>query len=267
MNYWKYLKKPFFRRFRVNWQWNESYGDISLWEKVEFQSKSGALLRGIYGASLNKKVKGNIVCAHPMVISAKGFLIKNGHAEMFRKNGFNVLLFDINGFGESEDGDYNLPEDMFAAGKFMNEFSPGFKTGFYGVSFGGAMGVCGCAKDGQPYESAVFESAFTTLEEFWGRWLITKYWVKLGYVLFPKAMSEMRPIDKIKKINSLKKILWIAGDSDKLIPVEMGNRFKEASPVPSEYWIVPGAGHTLCYNAAPKEFETRVVKFFTDTLK
>jgi fermentation-respiration switch protein FrsA (DUF1100 family) len=267
MNYWKYLKKPFFGRFRVNWQWNESFGDISMWEKVEFHSKSGALIKGIFGNSLSSKVKGNIVCSHPMVTSAKGFFIRNGHAEMLRKNGFNILLFDFNGFGESGDGDYRLAEDILAAGNFMAKFSPKYKVGFYGVSFGGALGICACSNADQPYISAVFESPFTTLEEFWSRWFITKYWLKLGYILFPKAMSEMRPIDRIKDIGSLKKILFISGDKDKMIPTEMGNRLKTASPISSDYWIVSGAAHTRCYTTAPEEFETRVIKFFTDTLK
>ena len=267
MNYWKYFKKPFFGRFRVNWQWNESYGDISIWEKVEFHSKSGALIKGIYCNSLTKKVKGNLVCVHPMVTTAKGFFIKNGHAEMLRKNGFNLLLIDFNGFGESGDGDYNLPEDIFAAGNFMAEHSPKFKVGLYGVSFGAALGVCSCAKENHSYTSAVFESPFTTLEEFWTRKFLTKNMIKLGYKLFPKEMSEMRPIAKVKNITGLKKILWISGDSDKLIPTEMGDRLKNASPVSSEYWIVPDAGHTQCFKAAPKEFEKRVINFFTDTLK
>ena len=266
MNYWKYFKKPFFGRFRVNWKWNESFGDISIWEQVEFPSKSGALIKGIYCNSLSKP-KGNIVCSHPMVTTAKGFFIKNGHAEMLRRNGFNLLLFDFNGFGESGDGDYNLPEDIVAAGNFMAEFSPKLKVGFYGVSFGAALGVCACAKNNHPYVSAVFESPFTTLEEFWTRYFVTKYMVRLGYKLFPKEMSEMRPIEKIKSITGLKKILWMSGDSDKLIPTEMGNRLNNASPVPSEYWIVPEAGHTQCYQTAPKEFEKRAIKFFTDTLK
>lgn len=266
MNYWRLLKKPFFGRYRVEWQWGKAYGDISLWDRVEFKSRSGAMIRGVYGAALSGDIRGNIVCAHPMVTSAKGFFIRNGHAMMLRNSGFNILLFDFNGFGESEDGDYNLPADILAAGHFMNEKSPGYRTGFYGISFGAAMGVCACADENQPYRSAFFESAFTTLDEFWSRYPFPHFIIKYGSYIFPGQAYEMRPIEKIRKVTSLAAIQWVSGDADDLIPVEMGHRFKNASPVPSDYWIVPGAEHTVCYQAAGRDFEKRIISFFNETL-
>ena len=44
------------------------------------------------------------MCAHPMGVEAKGYYLKHGHGMALRQGGFNVLLFDFNGFGESGNG-------------------------------------------------------------------------------------------------------------------------------------------------------------------
>ncbi|MGE5455475.1 MAG: hypothetical protein ACM3O9_09785, partial [Methylocystaceae bacterium] len=200
MNYWSLLKKPFFGQFRKPWRWPAAYDDIERWQEVEFWSESGATLKGIYGAATTEQVSGSIVCAHPMVVSAKAFFLKHGQANTFRANGFNVLLFDINGFGESEDGDFNLPADIFAAGQTMASIAPDYPIGHYGISFGAAMGVCACAFPDQPYQAALFESPFTTLDEFWRKYYLPYIFLQAGNVIFPRAMSELRPIDKLLKI-------------------------------------------------------------------
>jgi len=263
---WPLLKKPFFGQFQKTWQWPSAYDDISRWQEVHFLSDSGAMLKGIYGAATTQITKGNIVCAHPMVVSAKGFFLKHGHANMFRDNGFNVLLFDINGFGESEDGDYNLPADMRAAGQAMAGLAPKHTVGYYGISFGAAMGVCACAHPDQPYQAALFESPFTSLDEFWRKYPLPYIFLRTGNIILPRTMSELRPIDKLAKVQGLKKILWVYGDADADTPPEMGRRFREASPVASDLWIVPGASHTKCFSTATEEFTAKAVNFFSNTL-
>lgn len=266
MSFWSIVKKPFFGQFRKPWQWPAAYDNIERWQEVTIKSDSGATLKGLFGTATTATVRGNIVCAHPMVVGAKAFFLKHGQANMFRENGFNVLIFDINGFGESEEGDYNLPADMFAAGHVMAVLAPEYPTGFYGISFGAAMGVCACALPGQPYQAALFESPFTTLDEFWRKYRIPYLFLKTGNIILPKTMAEMRPIEKLSKINGLQNILWVYGDADTDTPAEMGSRFQKYSPVPSELWVVPGASHTKCFQTAPEEFSERAVKFFMASL-
>lgn len=266
MNYWALLKKPFFGQFRKPWRWPAAYDNPERWQEVAFKSDSGAKLKGLYGAATTENTIGSIVCAHPMVVNAKGFFLKHGQANMFRENGFNVLIFDINGFGESEEGDYNLPADMRAAGQKMAMLAPDYQIGFYGISFGAAMGVCACAHPDQPYQAALFEAPFTTLDEFWRKYHLPYVCIRTGNIVFPRTMTEMRPIEKLTKVSNLKNILWVYGDADTDTPMEMGARFHKASPVPSELWIVPGASHTRCYAVAPDKFTEKAVRFFTASL-
>ncbi|HQD90503.1 MAG TPA: alpha/beta hydrolase [Syntrophomonadaceae bacterium] len=262
MNFWSIVKAPFFGQFRQPWQWPTAYDKIERWQQVRIKSASGATLKGLFGVAEAETVRGNIVCAHPMGVGAKAFFLKHGQANIFRQNGFNVLLFDFNGFGESEEGDYNLPADILAAGQVMTELFPGYSTGLYGISFGAAMGICACALPGHPYQAALLESPFTTLDEFWRKYRIPYLFIKAGNILLPQIMKEMRPIDKLEKIHGLKKILWVYGDMDTDTPVRMGCRFQKASPVPSELWVVPEASHTKCFQTAPEAFTQKAIEFF-----
>ena len=58
------------------------------------------------------KSKGTIILAHPYLADAKLFFLRRGHAEMYLKLGFDVFLFDFNGFGESPFLNFEYEEDL-----------------------------------------------------------------------------------------------------------------------------------------------------------
>ena len=95
------LRKPFFGRFEVPWEFPRE-SDPAEWDRVMFRGAYGARLSGLAGAAKSESVQGALVLAHPMGKSAKGFWLRHGHAELFRRAGFHVLAFDFNGYGESE---------------------------------------------------------------------------------------------------------------------------------------------------------------------
>lgn len=86
------LRKPFFGRFEVSWTW-PSPDDAAKWERFTFESPAGARLVGLWGPA-EGSANATLVLAHPMGKAAKGFWLRQGHADLFRCSGFNVLLFD-----------------------------------------------------------------------------------------------------------------------------------------------------------------------------
>ncbi len=216
---------------------------------------------------MNDNVKGNIVCAHPMGYSAKGYFLKNGIADYLRNNGYNVVIFDFNGFGDSTDGDYNLPEDILAAGQYLQTKAPGFKLGIFGISFGAAMAVCALQKKENPYSSAVFESTFTSLVEFWAHFGMLGKFIKLLPLLTPGIEKKMNALYNVDKIKNTEKILWIHGDADKQTPVEMGIRLQKAANISSDLWVVPGGKHAKCFSMSPELYREKMLGFFDATLK
>jgi pimeloyl-ACP methyl ester carboxylesterase len=87
------------------------------WQRVSIPSPTGATLVGLV-AEAEGDPAGTLVLAHPMGKAAKGFWLRHGHAELFRRAGFHVLVFDFNGFGESEAVSFDYPSDALAAGRF-----------------------------------------------------------------------------------------------------------------------------------------------------
>jgi hypothetical protein len=93
------LKFPLLGRYAVRWHWPPGV-DLAQWDRISFESGSGAKLAGLY-ASATIESKGVVVCAHPLRRDAKGYFMSTGRAKMLRRNGYDVLLFDFNGFSSS----------------------------------------------------------------------------------------------------------------------------------------------------------------------
>jgi len=263
---YRLFKKPFFSRFQKTWRWPENYKAIDSWEEITFQSESKSMISGLYGASTNSRIKGNIVCAHPMGISAKGYFLKRNIADQLRKEGFNILLFDFNGFGNSTDGDLNLPADVYGAGKYIQQKYPQLKLGIFGISFGASMSICSFSREDNPYTSAVFESAFTSLREFWAHFGLLGQFIKLFPILLPAMERRMNALYNTPMIKNTKEILWIHGAEDIQTPPEMGIRFEQSAPLISERWIVPKGKHADCFDQNPEEYLNKVITFFKRTL-
>ena len=113
--FYKALKKPFFGQFMVPWKNPLPDQEYAQWKRFDLSSKTGANIRAIYKAAAN--ARGTVVLGHPMGKPAKGLFLKNGHAQRLIEKGFNVMLFDTNGFGESTMGSFNFYHDKEAVAK------------------------------------------------------------------------------------------------------------------------------------------------------
>lgn len=96
-------------------------------------------LAGLWGPAGGEAI-GTLVLAHPMGKAAKGFLLRYGHADLFRKSGFHVLAFDANGFGASAAASFNYPGDILATGLWEQGRHPALAVGLVGASFGAGWG-------------------------------------------------------------------------------------------------------------------------------
>lgn len=116
------FEKPFFGHFMVNWRNPLSEDEKKNWTEFSVLSKSGATLSGLYAIANNPKA--TIVLGHPMGKEAKGYFLKNGYTDLLLSNGYNVVIFDINGFGESSMGNFSYYEDIVSISKKAKELFP-----------------------------------------------------------------------------------------------------------------------------------------------
>jgi len=268
LNAYPWIKNRFFGAPDGPWLWPSLYEEKETWQEVSFTSPTNARLTGLYGeAANNTQTRGNIVCAHPLIASAKGFYLKSGMADALRKQGYNVLVFDFNGFGNSENLNFEWPGDVLAAGKKLKELNPSLPQGLLGVSLGGSMGICACSDPDHDFDVIVTEGAFTSLEEFWVHFPTQYYVVKLmSFFVAKKRTRKLRAIYHAARMTKLRGALYICGENDPYSPPEMGLEFQKMSNIPSEVWIVAGADHTKCLDTDPKAYQDKVFSFFNQHL-
>lgn len=260
------LRKPFFGRFEVPWTWPPG-SDQAGWERVAFTNPRDARLAGLWGTA-NGDTQGTLVLAHPMGKAAKGFWLRYGHASLFRRSGFNVLLFDANGFGESEPSSFDYPADILAAGLFVQAHAPGLPVGLVGASFGAGWGLCSMARAGSPYRTAVLEAAFPTLPDFWRHYPLAYATLRASQFVWPALERSLRPEREAAKVIGNPSVLLIYGERDMYTPPAHGERLMKAfgDAARAEMCVVPGVGHTYAYRDAADTYVARVVPFLDRTL-
>ncbi|ASP38559.1 dipeptidyl aminopeptidase [Bacterioplanes sanyensis] len=263
---YRLIKKPFFGRFEVPWRWPKD-ADRNDWITVSFESHVGSPLAGLIGDARGR-AKGAVVMCHPMGAAAKGFWMRYGHAELLRRAGYHVLLFDLNGFGDSESTHMEYPLDVLAAGLFMQQRYPQLPLGMLGASMGAAAGLCALSQPSHPFKAAVLESTFATLLDFWSHYPLPKLALELTMWVYPAGERRMRPILAAENIQHNPDLLMIYGSGDKYTPVAQGRSLMKPLSRTSRatLWQVDDAEHTHAYRQSPDAYAQKVVGFFDAAL-
>lgn len=261
-------KKLFFGRFQKKWRWPADVPQDE-WERVDFKSHNGARLSALFGAAEGSRQRLAVVLAHPMGVAAKGFWLKHGHAALLRRNGFDVLAFDFNGFGESESADFDYPGDAVAAGQYLRKRVGHDAIAIVGSSFGAGYALCAMERDGHPYRAAVLEAAFPSLPYYWRQYRIPSLLLRGSQLVHPRFERRLRPIRAAAEVKSRPSVLLIHGDADQVSPVSVGTQLRDAMTgrADVELWIAPGAQHTHAFAAHKEQYETRVTEFLRRSLQ
>jgi pimeloyl-ACP methyl ester carboxylesterase len=253
------LRKPFFGRFEVPWTWPEGV-DPSSWERVRFKNPSNATLAGLWGAAQGA-ARASLVLAHPMGKAAKGFWLRQGHADLFRRHGYNVLVFDANGFGESEPSSFDYPADVLAAGLWAQARAPMLAVGLVGASFGAGWGLCAMARAGSPFKVAVLEAAFPTLPDFWRHYPFAYAALRASQVLWPPMERNLRPEREAARVIGKPTVQLIYGDRDIYTPPAHGERLLRAlgGTASVRMAVLPSVDHTYAYRDAAEDYTKLVL--------
>ncbi len=78
--------------------------------------------------------------------------------------------------------------------------------------------------------------------------------IKAGY-----TFEEASTVKQVKK--NTRPLLIIHGDADDLVPTSMGHELYDAAGGEKELWIVPDAGHTKAFDNVTEEYEKRLKDF------
>ena len=195
------------------------------------------------------------------------------YAEEYLKRGWNVLIPDLRAAGESEGTFITMgvleSRDIVLWSEKISSDNPDAKIIIHGVSMGAATTLLTAAQEPKNLCAVVEDCGFTSAYEMFTA-QIEKLFGLPEYPVMPCAnivckiktgvkISDAAPIEVVDKIKV--PILFIHGDADKLIPLEMMEKLFDKAVVPKEKFIVEGAGHADAKSTNPDAYFDKIFKF------
>lgn len=147
--------------------------------------------------------------------------------------GFDVVLFDYRGYGDSpgSPSQTGLESDARAVGQYVHSRSDR-PVIYFGESLGAAVAV-GLATE-RALDGLVLRSPFTSLAD-------------VGQAHYPFLPVGLLLRDRWEVVEPLEKldvpVLVIAGDHDSIVPISQSREVYEAAPTPKDLVVVEGANH------------------------
>jgi len=192
--------------------------------------------------------------------------------------GYNVLMFDLRGHGESDgnrmSAGYYEKRDLLGAVDYVK--GRGFeRIGMLGFSVGAATALMATAED-DDIDAVIADSSFADLKdmmepEFAKRTKFPKFFLPtllfVVKIMYGVDFNAIKPVELISEI-APRPILFIHGELDETVPLEHAYRLQQASQNPqNELWVVPETGHVSSYVNYPEEYMNRITTFFDGVLR
>lgn len=240
------------------------------YEDVSFRDHAGLTLRGWWIPGTRHQT---VVMVHGWTSSRREPMSK---ADYLLDAGYNVLVFDLRGHGQS-DGDYTTlgllePDDVAAAVAFARSRDPG-PIALLGYSMGGALAVETGARDAD-VAAVIEDSGYGDLDNVFRAGFQRQTGlpampfglplVAIGQLDLHVGMGTVRPVLDAARLD--KPLLAIVGTADRVVPPSEGFDLFRAAPGPKQLLVVPGAGHVDGYRVDRTRYERTVLNFLTGAL-
>lgn len=173
--------------------------------------------------------------------------------DALRQAGFAIVAVDYRGWGDSSaiipsEATINADARVAWAELVRRQPDAGRRV-IFGHSMGGATAVSLAAqlKGGVDYGALVVESTFTRLPDvaesagFWGR---------VGAAVTTLQFDSLARIDRIDA-----PILMLHGTADTTVPIDLGQRLREAAPRGVRWVPFPGGTHSNLHNENPELYQ------------
>jgi fermentation-respiration switch protein FrsA (DUF1100 family) len=207
-------------------------------EDVWFAAADATKLHGLYFASKTKPATATVVYFHG---NSGNVSYVTWVARRLATRGFNVLLFDYRGYGQSG-GEVGAESGLYADGDaalayvLENKDATPAKVVLYGESLGTAVAADVASR--HSCGAVILESGFSSASSVASRkfpWL--PRWLHF--------LSRNR-FESARKLKSVRApILITHGDSDGIFPTEEAQALFAAANEPKKLLIFPGAGHNV----------------------
>ena len=250
-------------------------------EDVSFRATDGLLLKGWWfdPAALQKgaaRADKAVVFVHGR---GQNRIVSSFHpdkiAPLFLARGWDVLLFDLRGHGESEGDRYSLgqyePRDIVAAVSFAAT-KAGIdrrRVAVLGESLGGGSAIMTVALDptiGPVVTDSAYADGYTVVSEVGTKYTGLPSWFTPGItitarIFFGLDVWSVRPAEVVRA-HPERAWLFIQCDDDKTVFPHHGADLRAASAnADTQLWTVPGCDHVQAFTTHPTEWAQHVFAF------
>lgn len=241
-------------------------------EAVTITSFDGYLLHGTYVPYAGESKK-YVIITHGNSYTRFGSL---KYLDLFRQEGFNVLIYDDRGHGENEKAICTMglkeSKDLLALIDYMHHrFGKDILLGLHGESMGAAISLLVLGE----HPSLSFVVADCPYAELEG---VLKHQLKIHYHLpgflvpLSGAICELRyhyNFNRVKPLKALKSnrvpLCFMHGEGDTFIPPEHSLRLSEQNHGYSEVHLFPHSEHAQSFSEHEKEYRSIVHAFLKKT--
>lgn len=204
------------------------------WEAVHIMSTDGLVLRGTYIENSVKSSK-TVILLHGLYQNRSMCL---PYVSMYRNLGYNVLLIDQRGHGDSggDHTDWGLSEVDDIAGwvQWLKRRNPNMQVGLHGISLGAAMALLYAGSShGNSIAFVVSDSAYGNIislgreklfhvsgdqRAIWGYNILDVFFQGAMFFHTHKLVTDIEPAQAVRSVTV--PILFLHGADDQLVPVK-----------------------------------------------
>ncbi|WHZ24057.1 MAG: Hydrolase, alpha/beta fold family [Nitrospira sp.] len=224
-------------------------------EEVWFQAADGTKLFGWYAE--RSATSAVLLWCHG---NAGNMIHRLENLRELYRLGLSVFLFDYRGYGKSqgrpsEDGLYQDAQGAYDYLTSVRRIRPE-RVVIFGRSLGGA--VAGELATQRPAVGLLLESCFPSIEAVARRHY-------MGLPLHWLLGAAFRLEDRLPHLSLPK--LFIHGDRDDIIPIELGQEAFAAAKDPKEFYVVVGADHNNVTSVGGRAYFTKWSEFIASVLR
>ncbi len=248
-------------------------------EPIAFQTPDGLTLHGWFGHTTPQA---------PVILFGHGYPGTREqmvpYAAFLYAAGYNVLLFDWRGWGESEGTltTFGLHEvdDLGGAMNYL-QTRPDLQRprfGGLGVSMGAGLMLLGAVHDHR-LAAVVCDSTYPTIRPMFGQWngvglRIWPYRLSFAPLAEPYAnlrldghLADLDPLAQAASVSpSALLLIHAEHDSNGMTPLAGAEQIFTAAHEPKALWVSPLGDHAGILAAAPDDYQQQVLAFFATYL-
>ena len=276
--YAAFLQKMFFKDVKVapNPRWEQRAKKLGHLSHFNLERRSGRVLGSLHVAiveplsataepgvcSSGCQCMANtlVVLAHPINKKAKYFFSDTGRAAVYLNCGATVVMFDFNGFGESDSIDLFYWKDARAVVEFAHKQFPEKQFILHGASFG-AFHVIRASQALPSGSTLILENVNKSLISYWKRWPLTYFLASVLEIIRVPAVRDMNVKGFVKSLRRKDlNVKFLACEHDTFTTVEEMQELFDDLTIPAKtFTLFEGASH-LTANVKHKLLYERVLK-------